>query len=482
MHLLSILKVVGALLIVLGGAQLVPMATSFFYGESDWPIFLATTLAVMAAGGILYFVSRNAREISIRDGFAVVTLSWITACVAGALPYYFSGSIPSFTDSMFESMSGFTTTGATIITDYTVLSHGFLLWRSLTQWFGGMGIIVLALVVLPALGIGGMQLYKWEVPGPYSDKITPKIRDTAKALWAVYLLITVVEAVLLMALGMSPFDAVNHSLTTVATGGFSTRGDSIAGFQSAAIEWTIIGFMLLGGMNFSLHYRLFTRPGHRLGYFKNVEWYWYVCAVAGASLCVIAYLFFRQGYAFSEALTKGTFQVVALATSTGYTSDDYVQWGAFPQFLLLVLMLSGGCAGSTSGGIKWVRILLVLKNIRLQLLRLVHPRLVVQVKINKTTVTREIQRNIYAFMFLFFLTLGVLTLLISLDGHSMLTSIGAAVSALANIGPGLDAVGPAGTYFPLSGYVKWIMISGMLLGRLELMTVFMLVLPFTWRR
>lgn len=481
MHIFSVLRVVGALLMVLGAAQLVPMAISILYGEADWPAFLESSLAVMAAGGIFFIGSRNAREISIRDGFAVVTFAWIAADIAGALPYYFSGATSTFTDSMFESMSGFTTTGASVFTDYEVLSHAILLWRSMTQWFGGMGIIVLALVILPALGIGGMQLYKRELPGPYSEKITPKIRDTAKALWAVYVLITVVEVVTLYVLGMSPFEAVNQSLTTVSTGGFGTNADSIAGFHSAAIEWAIIGFMLLAGMNFSLHYRLFTRQGHHLGYFRNIEWRWFLTAVVAASLIMIAYLFIKQGYSLTEALTKGTFQVVSIATTTGFSSDDYVRWGGFAQILLLVLMLSGGCAGSTSGGIKWIRILLMCKNIRLQLLRLVHPHVVVQVKISHVVVTKDIQRNIFMFMSLFFITLGVLTLLISLDGLSMLTSIGAAASALGNIGPGLGMVGPVETYFPLSAYVKWLLIAGMLLGRLELMTVLMLLLPSTWR-
>lgn len=482
MHILSIFKVVGALLMVLGVVQLVPMAVSFFYGDTDWEVFLQTSFAVFVSGGALALVARNAREISIRDGFVAVTMVWIAAAVAGALPYYFTLIVPTFTDAMFESMSGFTTTGATVFADFTGLSHGLLLWRSLTQWFGGMGIILLALVVLPALGIGGMQLYKREVPGPYSDKITPKIRDTAKALWGVYLALTAVVAGVLYALGMTLFEAINHALTTVATGGFSTRGDSIAGFQSPAIEWAIIFFMFVAGMNFSLHYRLLTRPGHRWGYFADPEWKWYAAVVLLASLAVGAYLLFHEGYLAGQALTKGTFQVVALLTTTGYVSDDYVQWGAFAQFTLLLLMLSGGCAGSTTGGIKWVRILLVFKNLRLQLLKLVHPHVVVQVKMRHEAVTREIQSNIYTFLILFFTTLAVITLLVSLEGHSLLTSLGAAVSAIANIGPGFDAVGPAENYSGMSAYVKWVLIAGMLMGRLELMTVFVLFFPATWRR
>jgi trk system potassium uptake protein TrkH len=345
-----------------------------------------------------------------------------------------------------------------------------------------MGIIVLALVVLPALGIGGMQLFKREVPGPYSDKLTPKIRDTAKALWMAYALITVLEAAALVMLGMTPFEAINHALTTVSTGGFGTRADSITGFHSTAIEWTIIAFMFVAGMNFSLHYRLLARPGHRWGYFKDLEWLWYTSAVLLISVAVVAFLIFKQGYVASEAFTKGTFQVVSILTTTGYASDDYVQWGAFPQLLLLALMMTGGCAGSTSGGVKWVRILLVFKNIRLELMRLVHPHVVVHAKMNQTVVTRDIQRNIYTFLFLFFTTLAVLTMLISLGGHSVMTSLGGAPSALGNIGPGLGALGPSGTYAPLSPYVKWVLIAGMLLGRLELMTVLVAIFPFLWRR
>lgn len=482
MHLAPIVNVVGTLILVLGIAQLVPMGICVLYGEVEWRFFLESALSAMAIGGLLLVVSRNAREISERDGFFVVTLGWVAASIVGAVPYYLTATVPTLTDAMFESMSGFTTTGASVFTDYSRLSKGILLWRSMSQWFGGMGIIMLALVILPALGVGGMQLYKREVPGPYSEKLTPRLRDTARALWSVYLGLTVMEAGVLYLLGMTPFEAVNHALTTVSTAGFSTRGDSIGGFQSHAIEWAIIVFMFLSGMNFALHYRLLTRPRNRWPYFHDTEWIWYAVMMLLASLVVVTYLTLRQGYDFSLALTKGTFQVVALMTTTGYSSDNYVLWGALPQILLVLLMIAGGCAGSTSGGVKLVRILLVFKYIHVEMLRLIHPRVVVHAKINQVRVSQDILSNIFAFLFLFLTSLAVVTLLLSLEGKSILTTVGAAISALANIGPALDAVGPAGNYDHFSPYAKWVLICAMLLGRLELMTVFVLFLPHLWRR
>jgi len=482
MHLLPIIKVVGVLLIVLGVAQGVPMGVAAYFGEPDWYYLGVSGIISLSIGALMAIFAKGAPEISERDGFFVVTLAWFFASVVGALPYLLTGTIGNPTDAMFESMSGFTTTGATILTDFQVVGHGIFLWRSMTQWFGGMGIIVLALVILPALGIGGMQLFKREVPGPYSEKLTPRLRDTARALWSLYLGLTMVEAVVFYLLGMPPMEAINHALTTVSTGGFSTNPQSIGGFQSPALEWAMIVFMVIGGVNFSLHYRLFTHPRARIPHFRDNEFVWFLSAMVLASLAVVAYLVAIKGYSLSSASTKGTFQVVSILTTSGFVSDNYVLWGAFPQILLVMLMIAGGCAGSTSGGIKWVRILLVFKYIYLELLRLIHPRLVVHAKLNNMRVSQNILSNIFAFIFLFLTSLGVVTLLISLEGHSFLTSIGAAVSALANIGPGLDAVGPVENYAHLSNYAKWVLILAMLMGRLELMTVIVLFMPFTWRR
>lgn len=482
MHILPIINVVGVLLSVLGFAQAIPMGVSLYFGEADWLYLGRASLISLSLGLLMTYVSRGTRDISERDGFIVVTLAWFSASIVGALPYVLTGTVGSFTDAMFESMSGFTTTGASIFTDYTHISHGVFLWRSMTQWFGGMGIIVLALVILPALGVGGMQLYKREVPGPYSEKLTPRLRDTARALWTVYLGITVAEAVVLYLLGMTPLEAINHSLTTISTGGFSTRGSSIAGFNSPAIEWALIVFMVIAGINFSLHYRLFNHPRGKIPHFRDSEFGWYLAAVILAALAIAAYLVVVKGYAPVNGLTKSTFQVVSIVTTTGFGSDDYVLWGAFPQLVLVMLMIAGGCAGSTSGGIKWVRILLVFKYIYLELLRLVHPRLVVHAKLNKMRVSQNILSNIFAFIFLYLTILVVVTLLISLEGHSLLTSMGAAVSALGNVGPGLDAVGPVQNYAHFSSYSKWVLLLAMLMGRLELMTVIVLFMPFIWRR
>ncbi len=483
MHRAAIVNVAGVLVLVLGLAQAVPLAVAVAFGEPEWRGFLESMLGAIAVGGLLMLLSRNAREISERDGFFVVTLGWIAAAVVGAVPYWLTGTVPTWADAMFESMSGFTTTGASVLADYDHIARGVLLWRSMTQWFGGMGIIVLALVILPALGIGGMQLYKREVPGPYSEKLTPRLRDTARALWSVYLGLTVLETGVLYLLGMSFYDAVNHALTTVSTAGFSTREASIGAFASPAIEWAIIAFMFLAGMNFALHYRLLVNPRSKPPHGRDQEWLWYVLATLIASAAVVLYLVAQESYSWFNALTKGTFlQVVSILTTTGFGSDDYVQWGAFPQILLLLAMLTGGCAGSTSGGIKWVRILLVFKYIRMELLRLIHPRIVVHAKLNQGRVSEEVVSNIFAFIFLYLTTLAVVTLLLALEGHSILTALGAAASALGNIGPGLDAVGPAASYAHLSAYAKWVLLSAMLLGRLELMTVFVLFMPHVWRR
>ena len=373
MHLLPILSLAGTLLALLGVAQLVPMGVSLAFNEPEWRVFLLTALGTSVIGISLFLTARGSKDINERDGFLVVTLGWLAAAVCGAVPYLATGSVHSSHDAFFESMSGFTTTGASILTDLSGVSHGLLIWRSMTQWFGGMGIIVLALVILPALGIGGMQLYKREVPGPYSEKITPRLADTARALWSIYILLTVVLVLVLRWLDLSWFEAVNHALTTIATAGFSTRNDSIGGFASPSLEWVLMVFMLLSGMNYFLHYRLLFRPGSRLGFLRDVELRWYLGTGVLVTLGVALHLFAQKGYPAQVALTKAAFQVTSLLTTTGFTSDDYGSWGVGWQVILLLLMFTGGCAGSTSGGIKWVRVILVIKFIRLELMRLIHP-------------------------------------------------------------------------------------------------------------
>ncbi|MBI4082391.1 MAG: TrkH family potassium uptake protein [Candidatus Lambdaproteobacteria bacterium] len=481
MHLLPLLNVVGTLLLVFAGAQALPMGLAFAYGERDWVSFLVSTLVVGATGLVLWLAARDARELAEKDGFSVVTVGWIAAALSGALPLYLTGAAPTWTDAVFESMSGFTTTGASILTDYDAIGHGVFFWRALTHWLGGMGIIVLALVILPALGVGGMQLYKREVSGMSSEKLTPRLRDTAKALWLVYLVLTLAFTAVLWALGMNLFDAVNHAMATIATGGFGTKGDSITGF-GPAIEWALILFMYLSAINFSLHYWLFLNPRQRRGwYVLDLQWRWYTGALVAASALVSLWLVVREHYEPTRALTKGTFQVVSIMTTTGFGSDDYVKWGAFPQVILLLAMLAGGCAGSTCGAIKWVRIALLFQFMRIELLRLVHPRIVRQVKLGEAQVTPAILANIFAFVFLYLTTLMVSTLVLTLDGNSFLTALGASAACLGGVGPGLGKAGPMENYAFLSDFSKWVLIVVMLLGRLELMTVFVLFMPRYWR-
>jgi trk system potassium uptake protein TrkH len=480
MHVLTILKVVGALLVVIGGAQVIPALTSWGYGDPDAHLFVESAALAMAAGALFVVLSWRSRDLSIRDGFVVVTVAWVTACLASALPLYTTGAVPTFVDAAFESMSGYTTTGSSVITDLTKVSHGVLLWRSLIQWIGGVGIILLGLAILPALGVGGMQLYDREVTGPYHDKLTPRLRDTAKALWGVYVLLTFTQVVILILLGMSPFEAINHSMATLATGGFGTRNDSLTSF-GPSIEWVFTLFMFLGGMNFALHYKLITHPTRGLSVLKDIEWRWYAGAAVLFSSGVSAHLMLVEHYEPFRAVTKGAFHVVSLMTTTGFATDNFALWGAFPQLLLVYCMIAGGCAGSTGGGMKWVRILLIFKNARLSMLRLIHPNVVRRPKINDVPVTEEIQSNIGGFVFLYFVTLAIITLLLTLDGLTILTAFSAAATALGNVGPGLEKLGPAENFAWLSWEAKVILTFAMLLGRLELMTVLMVVLPRTWR-
>ena len=480
MHALTILKVVGALLVVIGGAQLIPAAVSWGYGDPDANLFMESALLAMGGGALFVVLSWRSRDLSIRDGFVVVTVGWVTASIASALPLYTTGAVPTFIDAAFESMSGYTTTGSSVITDLNKVSHGVLMWRSLIQWIGGVGIILLGLAILPALGVGGMQLYDREVTGPYRDKLTPRLRDTAKVLWGVYVLLTVAQTALLIVLGMTPFEAINHSMATLATGGFGTRNDSLVSF-GPAIEWVFTLFMYLGGMNFALHYKLLTHPIRGLSALKDIEWRWYTGAVVLLSGGVAAHLVMVEHYEPFRALTKGALHVVSAMTTTGFVSDNFVLWGAFPQLLLIYCMIAGGCAGSTGGGMKWVRILLMFKNARLSMLRLIHPNVVRRPKINDVPVTEEIQSNIGGFVFLYFATLGIVTALLTLDGLPITTAFSAAATSLGNVGPGLEKLGPMNNFGWLTPQAKLILTASMLLGRLELMTVLMVILPRTWR-
>ncbi len=373
MNYRSVIKVLAFLMLVTSACLLLPSVISAGYGDADWPYFLAAAGIGVLVGGTALLLLRDAPDVRVREGFAVVAFGWFCVGLLGALPFWMSGQIPSFTDAVFESISGFTTTGASILTDIESRSHGTLFWRAMTHWLGGMGIVLLALAILPLLGVGGMQLFRAEVPGPVAERLTPRIRETAKVLWLVYVLLTAAETIALMITGMGLFDALCHSFATMATGGFSNHNRSVGGYVNSAAEWVIIVFMFLAGANFSLHY-LALRGNWRV-HLKDEEFRFYGSIVLISAALILTVLLPIHFYPhWGEALRHTLFQVVSILTTTGFGTADYLLWPPLAHALLLVLMAVGGCAGSTGGGIKVMRVLILLKHAKLELRKMLHPR------------------------------------------------------------------------------------------------------------
>ncbi len=482
MHWAQVLRTVGALLVCLSLTILVPIAFSLYYGDgSEWAL-IRTLGIVLIPGLCLFLVSRNGRDRGIghRDGLAIVAISWVSAGFMGALPFYFSGTCPRFTDAFFESISGFTTTGASILTNIEAVPQGVLMWRSLTHWLGGMGIIVFSLAVLPFLCVGGMQLYRAEASGPTPDKLRPRIRDTAILLWKVYLLFTVLQTILLLLGGMNFFDALCHTFGSIATGGFSTKNASVGHYQSAYIEWVIIVFMLIGGINFALHHALFT--GKPLVMIKNAEFRFFMGVVALFTIACTVSLYTIPDGSLGKTFRDAAFQVVSIITTTGYATADYEKWLPLPQAILVFCMFLGSCAGSTSGGMKCMRILLLIKQAYLELVRLIHPKAVLQVKLGKRIVSEEVIRGIWGY-FTIYLGLFILaSFLLAAMEIDLVTSFSAVAACIGNIGPGLGEVGPTDNFAHLPSAAKWILSVCMLLGRLEIYTVIVLFVPEFWRR
>lgn len=480
MHAVSVFHVLSFLLMFEAAAMLLPIPFSLYYGDADY-IALIISAGITFIAGLTGFLSTNFEEdIRARDGFAIVTFGWIAFSLFGALPFLISGYIPSFTDAFFETMSGFSTTGATILTDIEALPHGLLFWRSLTHWLGGMGIIVLSLAILPFLGVGGMQLFKAEVPGPTADKLTPRITQTAKILWGVYAGISLVEVILLMFGGMSLFDALCHTFGTMATGGFSTKNASIAAFDSAYIDYVITFFMILAGTNFALHYRVVT--GDWKAYFRNREFTFFLSIIGVAFLIIGLDTFFTRYDNPGNALQYTLFQVVSIVTTTGYGTADYELWSFSSQLMLFFLMFVGGCAGSTGGSLKVVRIYVVFKFIYSEFIRLMHPHAVVPVRIGDNTVPRDALTNMIGLFILFVLIFIFGSLVMAMLGLSMDSAMGSVAATLGNIGPGLGSVGPTDNYAHIPGAGKWLLTLFMLMGRLEVFTVIILLAPTFWKK
>ncbi len=476
----AVLHVLGAMLIFIGGSLTFPIAVSLYYGDGDLYPFVTSLVIIIISGFAFWWFTPADRELRSREGFAVVSFGWLALAAFGALPFVLSSASLSYTDAFFETMSGFTTTGATILTDVESLPHGLLFWRSFTHWLGGMGIILLSLAILPMLGVGGMQLFKAEVPGPSVDKIQPRIQDTAKILWGVYVMLSIVESTLLWFGGMTVFDALCHTFGTMATGGFSTKNAGIMHFQSAYIEYVIAFFMLLAGANFALHYRFLQRKA--TAYQKNTEFRSYIGIILSVTLFLMVITHIQNFYDYSEAFRKGLFQVVSLMTTTGFHSADYELWSTPAQFLLVMLMFIGGCAGSTGGGIKVVRIVLIFKHLAAQLKRLVHPHAVIPVRLNNKSVSREAITDILGFLLVYMLLFAISSFVMTLMGLDLISSVSTVISTLGNIGPGIGTIGPTENFAHIPAAGKWFLSFLMLAGRLEIFTVLIIFNRHFWIR
>lgn len=480
-----VLHVIGALVACIGLTMIFPLAWGVFYDDGTaWP--LAQSLGItVASGAFVFFAFRDpatARSaMTHREGMAIVALGWFAAGAFGGLPFYLGGTFESVADCVFESLSGFTTTGSSVLSDIEAVPRGILFWRSLTHWLGGMGIIVLSLAILPFLGVGGMQLYKAEVPGPSPDKLKPRIKDTAMTLWKVYLVFSVIETILLMFGGMDLFEALCHTFGTMATGGFSTRNASVAAFDSVYIDTVITVFMLVAGVNFSLHYLLLKwQPSAMI---RNPEFRVFTGMVLFFVIIVTVAVLVGSNYDNGgDAVRYAAFQVASIITTTGFATADYELWPGLAQAILLFCMFVGGCAGSTAGGMKVMRVMLLLKHSYKELFRLIHPRAVSRVKMGRVVVQDDVISGVWGFFILWLGLFVLAALVVAASGVDVVTSFASALACIGNIGPGIGGVGPTENYGWLPDTAKWALTFCMVLGRLEIYTVIVLLVPEFWRK
>jgi trk system potassium uptake protein TrkH len=550
-NLRAVAGTLGALLVALGIALLFPMGVGLLYGEASWWSFGVTALVSLGVGGGAYAAFRLEGEgdLRVREGFVIVATAWLLLSLVGALPFVLGGVLDSYTDAFFETMSGFTTTGATILGGadtpaIEAIPNAFLFWRSLTHWLGGMGVVVLTLAILPILGIGGMQLFKAEVPGPSADKLTPRVRETAKRLWAIYVGITAVEVLLLLP-AMTPFDAVNHAFATMATGGFSTENGSVGQYGSAYIDWVITAFMFLAGMNFSLHYAMLHGNFEAPWKSQELRVYASVILIATALMTIVLWQPVQpavpppvtldgevvvqegpereaDGVAADEATTEqgdrtgaeemggaaelgetdepvtgrtvvryegfwdtlryAAFQATAIVTTTGFGTADYELWPPLAVGVIFSLFFVGGMAGSTGGGVKVVRVVLILKNSFREMQQLLHPQAVLPIRLDHRVVPEGIMRNVLSFIVLYIGLIGAGTLVMGLLGLDLLSAFSATFSCVGNVGPAFGTFGPTENYTHVPVVGKWVLSLLMMAGRLEIFTVLVLFAPGFWRR
>jgi trk system potassium uptake protein TrkH len=476
-----IARSVGLLLYIEAACMIPSLAVAAIYGGGDAPAFLLSMLSAAAAAFAARLAKPARRDIYAKDGYAIVGLGWLLASVFGALPFVASGAIPHPADAFFESVSGFTTTGASILRDIERLPAGILFWRSFTHWVGGMGVLVLMLAILPSAGANTFHIMRAESTGPSADKFVPKVGSAAKILYGIYAVITLTQAILLCLGGMTLYDSLIHTFGTVGTGGFSDKNASVAAFGSVYIEIVIAVFMALSGVNFTLYHALLRRDWKTV--LRDEELRFYCALIFISALYVTVNTYFGNIYkSIGEAARYASFQVISIVTTTGFSTADFNMWPAASQCVLLILMLVGASAGSTAGGMKCVRIILLVKIAKREFVRLIHPNSVNVVKLNGRTIEAETLAGVMIFFFLYIAALIAATTIISLDGSDIVTSATSVLSCLSNIGPGLGSVGPTGSFAGFSPLCKFALSLCMVIGRLEIYPVLLLCVPEFWRR
>ncbi len=480
MNFAMVLKNLGKLLIFEALAIVPSALVSLYYKETEFWSFLYTIIILIVLGVILIRIKTKSKNIYSRDGFAIVAIGWILISFFGALPFYLSGAIPSLVDSFFEASSGFTTTGASILTEIESLSRGILFWRSFTHWIGGMGVLVLVTAILPSAGAGSMQIMKAESPGPNPGKLVPKVKETAKILYGIYLIISVVQLILLKVSGLPLFDSMIHTLGTVGTGGFSNRNISVGAYNNLAAEIIITVFMLICGANFALHYQFLK--GNIKGFFKDGEFKLYLFIV---TMSIILITFNLNGNIYNsvkESLRYASFQVASIITTTGYATIDFNTWPSLSKLILLLLMFIGGCAGSTAGGLKNIRILLLFKAAKRDLLKIIHPKAVYTVTLQGKAVNEQTLSEVLGFFFMYVIIFCFSVLIVSFEGKDIVTTISSVATTLGNVGPGLEIVGPMGNFSSFTVFSKLIFSFCMIVGRLEIYPMILLLMPRFWAK
>ncbi len=480
MNLKLVLRLLGILGLAFSLVVMIPLCASLAVDREHAGIFLETLcISLLLSGVLFYYGAKKAQQrLRVREAYAVVGCGWLMVCILGALPYLFNGSMDLVT-ALFESTSGFTTTGVTTAGSLQEFSDGILIWRSLTHWCGGIGVIMLFIIIMPQMNSGASYLFNAELPGAVAERTLPRIKESALLILAIYIALTAVEILLLALVGVSLPQAANLALATMATGGFSYYHDSLITFRSVYVEIIAIVFMLISSMNFSLYYKIWRRDWE--SFREDTEHRYYLALLAAASVLITANLYCTGYFGIADSVRHGVFQTISIGSTTGFASDDFNRWPAFSRFMLLLLMFVGGCSGSTAGGIKISRVVILLKAAWAELLRTLHPRIVYSIKMGKKTIPSQVIGNITRFFFLYILVFMVLTILISVTGLSMMDSMGLIAACLSSVGPAFGIVGPTSTYGDVSTFGRFITICAMLLGRLEIFSLMVIMRPVFWR-